>query len=87
MKEILHIYTRVSTDSQEEKGTSLDSQSQLGKQYAKEHGFKVKLWNEGSASSSDSWENRNVLVQMLGEVGEGNIKHLYVRNIYRESRN
>lgn len=65
MKETLHIYTRVSTDVQEEKGTSLESQSQLGKQYAKEHGFKVKLWNEGSASSSDSWSNRGYRILPL----------------------
>ena len=86
MKETLHIYTRVSTDAQEEKGTSLESQSTLGKEYAKANGFKAKVWNEGSASSSDSWENRSVLVQLLGEIDDGNIKHIYVWHTDRLSR-
>ena len=51
MKDTLHIYTRVSTGVQEEKGTSLSSQKDGGISYSKRHGFKHKVWNEGSQSS------------------------------------
>ena len=39
MKETLHIYTRVSTLSQKDEGTSLDEQKRLGKEKAKELGM------------------------------------------------
>ncbi len=88
MKETLHIYTRVSTGVQEEKGTSLSSQKEGGISYSEKHGFKHKVWNEGSQSSSkDDLENRPVLTQLLLEVDEGNIKHIYVYNPDRLSRN
>jgi site-specific DNA recombinase len=88
MKETLHIYTRVSTGVQEEKGTSLSSQKEGGISYSKKHGFKYKIWNEGSQSSSkDDLENRQVLTKLLQEVDEGNIKHIYVYNPDRLSRN
>lgn len=86
MKETLHIYTRVSTDAQEEKGTSLESQAKLGKEYAAANGFKAQIWNEGSATSSTDWTNRSVLVRLLGEVTDGNIQHIYVWNTDRLSR-
>jgi site-specific DNA recombinase len=88
MKETLHIYTRVSTGVQEEKGTSLSSQREGGISYSEKHGFKYKVWNEGSQSSSkDDLENRQVLTKLLQEVDEGNIKHIYVYNPDRLSRN
>lgn len=86
MKETLHIYTRVSTDAQEEKGTSLESQATLGIEYAAANGFKAQIWNEGSASSSTSFTNRSVLVRLLNEVADGNIQHIYVWNTDRLSR-
>ena len=86
MKETLHIYTRVSTDAQEEKGTSLESQAEQGKEYAAANGFKAQIWNEGSATSSTDWTNRSVLVRLLGEVTDGNIQHIYVWNTDRLSR-
>lgn len=88
MKDTLHIYTRVSTGVQEEKGTSLSSQRESGISYSGKHGFKHKVWNEGSQSSSkDDLDNRPVLTQLLHEVDEGNIKHIYVYNPDRLSRN
>ena len=47
----LHIYTRVSTFSQAEKGTSLESQRDLGIKKAKELRFNYEVWNEGGKSS------------------------------------
>jgi len=88
MSEVLNIYTRVSTIVQEEKGSSLDSQKELGIKKSKELGFDHKVWNEGGQSSSkDDLENRPVLVELLSEINEGRVKHLFVFNTDRLSRN
>ena len=47
MSKILHIYTRVSTSVQEEEGTSLETQKELGILKSKELGLGHKIWNEG----------------------------------------
>lgn len=86
--ETLHIYTRVSTTAQEEGGTSLETQKELGIKRAKSLGFKHHVWNEGGQSSShDDLENRPVLVELLSLIDEGEVKHLYVFNTDRLSRN
>ena len=65
MKETLHIYTRVSSVSQEEEGTSLETQLELGIERSKKLGMKHKTWNEGGQSSSkDDLGNRPVLVNL-----------------------
>ena len=88
MKETLNIYTRVSTLSQADEGTSLDSQKKSGIQRAKGLGFGYKIYDEESASSSkDDFSNRPVLMQLLSKVEDGKVKHLYVYNNDRLSRN
>ena len=88
MSETLHIYTRVSSTTQEEKGSSLDSQKELGIQKSKELGFDYQVWNEGGQSSSkDDLLNRPVLVSLLSLIDDGNVKHLFVFNTDRLSRN
>ena len=87
MKETLHIYTRVSSSIQGE-GESLDTQKELGEKKAKELGMKHKLWKEGIASSKyEDFSNRPVLHQLLGQMRDGLVKHLYVYNNDRLSRN
>lgn len=44
---VLHIYTRVSTAAQEDKGTSLTSQEKLGHERAKALGFGRKGLERG----------------------------------------
>ena len=85
----LHIYTRVSTLEQKESGTSLDTQKELGEKLSKQVSKgKFKLWDEGSQSSfKDDLDNRPVLMKLLDQVDKGNIKHLYVFNTDRLSRN
>ena len=88
VKETFHIYTRVSTSVQEEDGTSLDTQLELGIERSKKLDMKPRVWNEGSQSSSrDDLSNRPVLTELLQEVQEGSVKHLYVWNTDRLSRN
>lgn len=87
-KEVLHIYTRVSTVSQVDKGTSLAEQRDAGIKRSKDLGFSHKLWNEGGKSSSnDDLSNRPILDGLLRQIDKGLIKHLYVWNTDRLSRN
>ena len=73
----LHIYTRVSSSAQEEDGTSLDTQKELGIKKAKELGMKAKVWNEGGQSSKgDDLLNRPELTQILTRIESGEIKSL-----------
>lgn len=88
MTETLHIYTRVSTTAQEDDGTSLDTQKDLGIDRATKLGMKFRIWNEGSRSSSnDDLANRPVLSELLLHIEDGAVKHLYVWNTDRLSRN
>ena len=88
MKEVLHIYCRVSSDIQEEEGVSLDVQKEGGIKRSEGLGFKYKIWNEGSKSSKyDDILNRPVLGKLLDEMDNGNILHLYSHEQSRLSRN
>ena len=85
--EVLHIYTRVSQRIQEE-GTSLDYQRELGEKCALELGFRHELHNEGvHTSSSENPMDRDVLRRLLARVENGEVKHLFVYNQDRLSRN
>jgi DNA invertase Pin-like site-specific DNA recombinase len=86
-KETLHSYIRVSSDIQLE-GASLDTQEELGAKKAEELGFNHQVWNEGSASSHhEDFANRPVLHGLLNQIRDGLVKHLYVYNNDRLSRN
>jgi site-specific DNA recombinase len=87
MRETLHIYSRVSTAIQE-LGSSLDYQRELGEKCATENGFDFEVHNEGvhSSSSEDPME-RDVLRRLLARIENGEIKHLFVYNQDRLSRN
>ena len=75
----LHILTRVSSDTQKEDGYGLENQLQSGISVAEKIGFTYKHWDEGSVSSSkNTLRHRPVMTNVLGEVENGNIKHLYV---------
>jgi DNA invertase Pin-like site-specific DNA recombinase len=88
MNTTLHIYTRVSSIIQQEEGTSLENQRQLGIKKASELGFDFRLWNEGGQSSfHDDLNNRPALVSLLALIESGAVKHLFVYNADRLSRN
>lgn len=87
MKEELHIYTRVSTTTQEEEGTSLDNQEKLGRQKAKQLKMIPIIHNEGGMSASDeSLDNRVVIFNILEKMKLGEVKNLFVYNNDRLSR-
>lgn len=86
--ETLHIYTRVSTISQADKGTSLESQQDLGKAKAKELKFKFEIWNEGGKSSHhDDIQGRPKLYELYQAIKAGEVKHIWVYDQSRLSRN
>lgn len=88
LSEILHIYTRVSTLVQADEGMSLDFQRELGIKRAKELGFKYRVWNEGGKSSNhEEIDKRPVLSQLFNEIKRGVVKHLFVYDQSRLSRN
>ena len=55
--------------------------SELGIEKAEQLGFDHKVWDEGGASSHyEDFDNRPVLLQLLSEIKQGNVKHLWVYN-------
>jgi DNA invertase Pin-like site-specific DNA recombinase len=85
---VLHIYTRVSTAAQEDKGTSLGSQQELGRERAKSLGFEALVWNEGGKSSNhEEISGRPVLQSLVNEITSGSAKHIFVLDQSRLSRN
>ena len=87
-KEKLHIYLRVSTDPQAEEGFGLENQRDLSKAVCSSKGWTPIFYDEGAESSSNEDINsRPELVRLLGEVDRGVVKHLWVYEIDRLSRN
>ena len=93
MKQQLHIYRRVSSTIQMTEGDSLSTQLELGKGVC-ERLKKDKIvssykdWNEGAKSSAkDDFSNRPILNRLLLEIDSGKIKHLFVYDTDRLSRN
>ena len=93
MKDKLHIYRRVSQKIQETEGDSLTTQLELGKDVGKRLKKQkivkgIKDWNEGSQSSSkDDFSNRPKLNRLLVDIEDGQVKHLFVYDTDRLSRN
>ena len=86
-KETLHIYTRVSTKGQSEKGMSLGEQRSRGIEVSKQLEMDYKVWNEGGKSSyTDDLINRNVLQRMIEGWKDGSVKNVYVTDFDRLSR-
>lgn len=86
--ETLHIYTRVSTVTQAEQGTSLETQRELGIKRASQLGMSYQIWDEGPASSHhEGIGERPKLNSLYIAMKEGKVKHLWVYDQSRLSRN
>lgn len=84
----LFTYLRVSSRVQEKEGTSLKTQREKGELKGKELGLNVIHFNEkGKSSKYDSFINREKIDELLQLVKLGKVKHLYVFDINRLSRN
>jgi len=87
VKETLHCYLRVSSRVQLD-GVSIETQEEAGRDLADQNGFDVRVWREGAASaSSEEINDRPVLMNLLGEVRNGTVKHIFVIDHSRLSRN
>ncbi len=85
-KEILHIYTRVSSEDQT-KGMSLDEQKSKGIKVSKDLDMDYMVWNEGGKSSyTDDLNNRPVLLNLMDGFKDGSVKNIYVKDFDRLSR-
>lgn len=88
VKPSLHIYLRVSSQSQSDDGFGLDVQEKGGRECAANNGFKIVLHKEGAASSHyEDFENRPKLKNLLTMCETGEVEHLYAYNLDRLSRN
>ena len=88
LTKILHIYTRVSTLSQQVEGTSLNTQLELGIKKAKELGFEYRHWDEGGKSSNhENVSDRPVFNSLYNAIKNDEVKHLFVFDQSRLSRN
>ena len=67
---------------------SLEFQKELGIKRATDLGFEYKLWNEGGKSSNhEEIDKRPILSQLYNEIKRGSVKHLFVYDQSRLSRN
>jgi len=88
MKETLHGYRRVSSKVQSVEGDSLTTQLEIGKDWSTKLKMRYQDWNEGPQSSSkDDFHNRPRLNRLLLHISQGKVKHLYVFDLDRLSRN
>jgi DNA invertase Pin-like site-specific DNA recombinase len=86
-KEVLHIYTRVSSLIQVE-GTSPKTQKEIGIKLADQLNMDFEVHNEGGRSSAnDDLRNRPIMLELLRMMDKGKVKHLLVYNTNRPSRN
>lgn len=84
----LHIYTRVSSTAQANDGTSLTTQYQLGVKRAKQLKFEPVHWDEGGKSSHhEDMAGRPMLLALFEAIQRGEVKHLWVYDQSRLSRN
>ena len=83
----LFLYTRVSQRVQED-NTSLELQKITGENLGKSLGLKTVLFNEGGKSSKyEDLHNREILSELLRLIQHDKVKHLYVYDLSRLSRN
>ena len=86
--EKLHIYIRVSSDTQLEDGFGLQNQKEYGMKVSEKLGMEPIIHNEGSkSSSSENIEERPILNELMFLINEQSVKNLWVFNNDRLSRN
>jgi len=88
MNELLHIYLRVSTETQITDGFGLENQKDLGHKVSERMGLKPILFDEGHSSSHlDTIDHRPKLRELLLKIEDGEVDNLWVYSMDRLSRN
>ena len=86
--ENLHIYLRVSTETQQSEGFGLENQKEVGLRVSEKLGMNPIIHNEGSkSSSSENIEDRPILNDLMFKINDGEVENLWVFNNDRLSRN
>jgi len=85
-KETLHILTRVSTQNQVDK-YSLPIQKEQGIKFSKKLKLKSKVYVEGGVSGGLELHKRPQLRKIMRGVESGEVKHIWVKDLSRLSRN
>jgi site-specific DNA recombinase len=86
--EKLHIYLRVSTESQITDGFGIENQKELGLSVSERLGMEPIIYDEGFGSShTETIEHRPILTDLLFKIEEGFVKNLWVYQMDRLSRN
>ena len=86
--ENLHIYLRVSSETQMTDGFGIENQRDLGLSISKSKDMTPIIHNEGSQSSHlDTIDHRPILRNLLLKIEEGEVKNLWVYQMDRLSRN
>ncbi len=85
-KKTLHLYLRVSTEVQKTDGGSLETQLKEGKKVSKKFKLDYMIWDEGAKSGSTDIEDRVVFNNLMYEVRNGNVKHIFFLDVSRASR-
>ena len=88
MNEPLHIYLRVSTETQITDGFGLENQKDLGHKVSERMGLKPIIFDEGHSSSHlDTIDHRPKLRELLLKIEDGEVENLWVYSMDRLSRN
>ena len=82
----LHIYIRVSTEVQKTDGASLETQLNSGIRIAKQNKMDYMVWDEGAKSGSKNIKDRIVFNNLMYEVRNGNVSHIFFFDISRAQR-
>ncbi len=87
-KEILNIYVRVSSDISVKQNNSIPAQIEAGIRKSEQLGMDYKIFKEeGKSASSENLDNRPVISALLDLVDGGTVKHLFVSEFDRLTRN
>ena len=87
MKLQLHIYLRVSTESQVSDGFGIENQRELGLSVSERLGMEPVIYNEGSSTSNlETIDHRPQLTNLLLRIEEGTVKNVWVYQMDRLSR-
>ncbi len=78
VKEVLHCYTRVSTEEQRKDGKSLLVQQDDGLEVSQKLGMTFNLYDEGSRSSTTQF--REVLEGLKDDIKNGIVKNIWVQD-------
>lgn len=88
MTEYLHIYLRVSSETQMTDGFGLENQKEVGLNVCEKLGMEPIIYNEGHSSSHlETIDSRPKLKELLLNIDDGKVKNLWVYQMDRLSRN